>query len=103
MDVAAQEHTTIELDWSDSPVRCPDDEGLPADDPRSAEAVLARVRERALQAVAPQLAEGWELDGPPAEAIAFERRKRRVLLPTPGSAGPQWEEYCAALVKLRRG
>jgi hypothetical protein len=103
VDVAARERKTVELDWSDFPVRCPDKRDLPADDPRSAEAVQERARERALQAIGPQLADGWELDGTPADAIAFERRKRRVLLPTPDSPGAQWEEYCAAVVKLRRG
>lgn len=103
MGVTAQERKTVELDWSESPVRCPDENELPADDPRSAETVEERARQRALQAIGPQLSEGWELDGAPAEAIAFERRKRRVLLPTPDSAGQQWEEYCAAVVKLRRG
>ena len=104
MDAAVQpERKTIELDRSEAPVRCPDKDDLPADDRRSAEAVRKRARERALQAIGPELAEDWELDGTPAEAIAFERRARRVLLPTPDSAGQQWEEYCAAVVQLRRG
>ena len=104
MDAAVQpERKTIELDWTAFPVRCPGEDDLPASDPRSAHAIRERARERALQAIGPELAEGWELDGTPAEAIAFERRARRVLLPTPDSAGQQWEEYCAAFVKLRRG
>jgi hypothetical protein len=103
VEATAPERKTVELDWSEFPVRCPDGDDLPADDPRSLEAVQQRARDRALQAVGPQLAQGWELDGTPEEAIDFERRKRRVLLPTPDSAGQQWEEYCAALVKLRRG
>ena len=103
MGVPTQERKTIELAWSEAPVQCPDKDDLPADDPRSAEAIQERARERALQAIGPELAAGWELDGTAAEAIAFERRKRRVLLPTPDSAGQQWEEYCAATVRLRRG
>ena len=103
MEAAAQEHKTVELDWSEFPVRCPDRSDLPADDPHSAEAVQERARERALQAIGPYLADGWQLDGTPAEAIEFERRRRRVLLPTPDSADRQWEEYCAAVVRLRRG
>ena len=103
MGVPTQKRKTVELDWSETPVRCPDKDDLPADDPRSAEAVQERARERALQAIGAELAEGWELDGTPAEAITFERRARRVLLPTPDSASQRWEEYCAALVKLRRG
>ncbi len=97
------EHKTVELDWSEAPQHCPEDRGLPASDPQSVEAAVARARERALQSIGAHLQDGWVLDGTPAQAISFSRRKRRILLPIPGEAGEQWEEYCAASVKLRRG
>lgn len=97
------ERKTVELDWSEAPLPCPEDEGLPASDPRSLQAALERARERAMQSIGSYLQDGWELDGTPAEAITFDRRKRRILLPTPGAAGEEWEEYCAATVRLRRG
>jgi hypothetical protein len=102
-ETALVEHKTVELDWSEAPLPCPEDVGLPASDPRSSPAALERARERALQSIGSYLQEGWELDGAPAEAISFSRRKRRILLPTPEVAGEQWEEYCAAMVRLRRG
>ncbi|MGD8485519.1 MAG: hypothetical protein PVG27_07160 [Chloroflexota bacterium] len=97
------ERRTVELDWDQAPLPCPEDQDLPASDPRSFEAALERARERALQAVGAYLQEGWELDGTPAEAITLSRRKRRILLPIPSAAGDEWEEYCAATVRLRRG
>lgn len=102
-ETALQERKTVELDWSEAPLPCPEDEGLPASDPRSYQAALERARERAVQSIGSWLQDGWKLDGSPAEAITFSRRKRRILLPIPNAAGEQWEEYCAATVKLRRG
>ena len=97
------ERKTVELDWNEAPLPCPEDEGLPPSDPRSFEAALERAREHALQAVGSHLQDGWELDGTPAEAISLVRRKRRILLPIPETPGEQWEEYCAATIRLRRG
>lgn len=102
-ETALLERKTIELDWDEAPLPCPEDEGLPASDPRSFEASLERARERAIQAIGAHLQEGWVLDGSPAEAITLTRRKRRILLPIPDAPGEEWEEYCAATVKLRRG
>ena len=102
-ETALLERKTVELDWNEAPLPCPEDEGLPASDPRSFEAALERAREHALQAIGSYLQDGWVLDGTPAEAITLTRRKRRILLPIPEAPGEQWEEYCAATVKLRRG
>lgn len=97
------ERKTMELDWSEDPIRCPGRDDLPADDPDSVPAITKKAQERALRAVEAELAAGWELDGDAEEAITFERRRRWVLMPTPGMVGPEWEEFCAVSVRLRRG
>ncbi len=93
---------TVDLDWSDEPLRCASRVALPADDPHSVESVNRRASERVLRAIESDLAEGWEPDGELWSAITLETRRRQVLLPTPGMAGPEWEEYYAAHVRLRQ-
>ena len=96
------EHKTIDLDWSDTPLRCPSNESLPPDDPLSVESVNRKAGERDLRAIESEVAEGWEPDGELWSASTLDKRKRQVLLPTPGMAGLEWEEYYAAHVRMLR-
>ena len=96
------EHMTIHLDWTEDPPRCQRQPCVPAQEPGSLELADAEVELRVRGALEPYRASGWETDGVLWEAISVETRQRQVLLPTPGRAGPVWEEYTGADVRLRR-
>lgn len=99
---ALADHTTIHLDWSDDPPRYQRQPHVPAHEPGSIELADAEVELRVRAAIGSHLAQGWETDGDLWEAISVQTCQRQVLLPTPGRAGPIWEEYTAADVRLRR-
>jgi len=96
------EYKVVDLDWSAEPLRCLARQGLPTIDPHSVESVNRLALQRVQRAIEPDLAEGWEPDGDLWTAMSLDVRERRVLLPTPGMAGPSWNEYYAAHVRLRR-
>jgi hypothetical protein len=75
---------------------------VPAHEPGSIEMADAEVERRVLAALEPLLADGWETEGDLWGALSVETRQRQVLLPTPGRAGPIWDEYVRADVRLRR-
>jgi len=99
---ALVEHTTIHLDWTGDPPRYQRQPRVPAQEPGSIELADIEVELRVRGALEPYHAAGWETDGELWEAVSVETRQRRVLLPTPGLAGPIWEEYTGAAVRLRR-
>jgi hypothetical protein len=96
------EHMTIHLDWTEDPPRCQRQPRVPAQEPGSIELADAEVELRVRGALEPYHAAGWDTDGELWEAVSVEARQRQVLLPTPGRAGPIWEEYTGAAVHLRR-
>jgi hypothetical protein len=103
MDPKAQvEHLTIHLDWTGDPPRCQRQPRVPPHEPGSIELVDAELELRVRDALGPYRSAGWEMDGELWEAVSVETRQRQVLLPTPGRAGPVWEEYTGADVRLRR-
>lgn len=103
MDTKAQvEHMTIHLDWTGDPPRCQRPPHVPSQEPGSVELADAEVELRVRGALEPYRAAGWEMDGELWEAVSVETRQRQVLLPTPGRAGPIWEEYIGADIRLRR-
>lgn len=99
---ALADHTTIHLDWTDDPPRYQRQPHVPAHEPGSIEMADAEVELRVRAALGAYLAQGWETDGDLWDAISLQTCVRQVLLPTPGRAGPIWEEYIAADVRLRR-
>jgi hypothetical protein len=103
MDSKAQvEHLTIHLDWTGEPPRWQRQPHVPPQGPGSIELADAEVELRVRRALEPYRAAGWEMDGESWEAISVKTRQRQVLLPTPGRAGPIWEESIGADIRLRR-
>jgi hypothetical protein len=99
---ANPDHLTLHLDWrADPPRRRLDLRVLPSE-PHSLERTNAEAEGRVRLAIEPYLTSGWEPDGELLAATSLSKRRRQVLLPTPGVAGPMWEEYVGADVHLRR-